>query len=446
MINVKKAQELILKHAHSAQRIEQGAESCALKNASGRILAEDIRAPISHPLFDQSAVDGYAIRYKDILHVETGYVETRYVETLHATSLHTSSLQVIGEIKAGDHPGIRLKNGETVRIFTGAPLPPGTDTVVMQEFVEPVSDDVIAMSNDIVYTKGANIRKKGEQIRKGALALSKGTTLNPAGIGFLASLGIGSVKVACLPKVGIVVTGNEFTLPQNSLLSHPQPFHTNGERRKARMKDPRGEVEAGKIYESNGIMLQSLLQQVGIKSEYERCEDDPAKLKALLQKESDLNDIIIITGGVSVGKYDFTKTALEDIGFEIVFHKVSQKPGKPILFAKKGKKTAFGLPGNPRAVFVCFYEYVFPFIRAIMGSRDPFLPTIQLPLSEDYEKKSERAHFLAAQFNENGIRILDGQGSHMLQSFSEANAVIELPGNKEHFLKGEKVRVYLLPK
>ena len=185
MLTVKQAKELILKNAPL-----QPAEKILLNKASGRILAEDILSPVSHPLFDQSAVDGYAIQYNDL-------------------NEHKKVLLEKGEIKAGDFPEYKIKPGETMRIFTGAAVPQGADTVVMQEFVEKNGAFIQIQDNNL--KKGANIRKKGEQIKTGQLALAKGTTLNPAGIGFLASLGIYSVKVSCLPKVGIIVTGNEFS-------------------------------------------------------------------------------------------------------------------------------------------------------------------------------------------------------------------------------------------
>lgn len=418
MINVKEAQEQILNNACLSE-----AEEVALNNAHGRVLAEDIQAPVSHPLFDQSAMDGYALRFNDLM---------------NDSGAEGVLLTITGEIQAGDHPNIKLKEGEAIRIFTGAPIPEGTDTVIMQEHVEltcPASADrqetgrqngsSIQINLDLLrLKKGANIRRQGEQILKGAIALSKGTMLNPAGIGFLASLGIGMVSVFRLPEIGIVVTGNEFT----SLIREPD------------------NIEIGKIYESNGIMLQSALRKMGINTNHQTGEDNPKKLKTLLQKVTDLNDITIITGGVSVGRYDFTKATLEDIGFKIVFHKVSQKPGKPILFAKKGNKVAFGLPGNPRAVLICFYEYVYPFIRNIMGHTDPFLPTIQLPLAQDYEKKDDKkGHFLAVKLNGNEIKLLEIQGSHMLQSLSGADGLMILPENKTTFLKGELVDVHLLP-
>lgn len=393
MINVKEAQEKILENVFSV-----GVENIALNCAGNRVLPEDVIAPVSSPLFDQTAVDGYALQFEDVA--------------------DGKALSVIGEIRAGNCPEIALSSGNVFRIFTGAPIPENSDTVVMQEFVEANGNSIYIKDKGL--KKGANIRREGEQIKKGDTALKKGTLLNAAGIGFLASLGFESVEVSCLPKVGIITTGNEFV-------------------------EKTKQLQKGKKFESNGVMLQCALRAMGIDIGFKKSVDNLAALKELLKNEAEIKDVIIITGGVSVGKYDFTKEALEEIGFEIVFHKVSQKPGKPILFARRGNKIAFGLPGNPRAALVCFYEYAAPFIKAVMGCSKPFLPELKMQLTHDYNKKRGRSQFLAAKFADGGVEVLEGQGSHMLKSLSEADAIIELQAENEHVKKGELVDVHLLP-
>lgn len=393
MISVREAQQLLLRNVFLLpEEVIPLAESC------GRALSQDVIAPVSSPLFDQTAVDGYAINLDDLADGRPLYVS--------------------GEIRAGDSHEMALKSGEAVRIFTGAPIPANADTVVMQEFVEANGSAITVRDN--VLKKGANIRREGEQIRRGDVALKKGTLLNPAAIGFLASLGLESVRVVCLPKIGIVASGSEFAGTEKKL-------------------------QKGKKYESNGVMLQCALKGMGIDATYKKAVDKLHVLAGLLRAEADQTDIVIVTGGVSVGKYDFTHEALEEIGFETIFHKVSQKPGKPILFAKRGNKIAFGLPGNPRAALVCFYEYVAPFIRAMTGCRKPFLPALKMQLTHDYKKKGGRSQFLAAGFAEGGVKVLEGQGSHMLRSLSEADAIIQIQAEHKCINKGELVEVHLLP-
>ena len=398
MISIREAKELLLKGVFPLNT-----ETIPLGEGRGRILAADILSPVHHPLFNQSAVDGYGLCFTEP--GENGNGKKKFY--------------IAGEISAGGNPEIRIGYNEAVRIFTGAPVPEGVDTVVMQEYVS-LNDSFIEVQNEFLK-KGANIRLEGEQIKEGETALQKGTALSPAAMGFLASLGIYSVEVSCLPDVGIVVTGNEFAVEGEGL-------------------------EAGKIFESNGIMLKTALKELNIENDYVICRDNEDDLRKVLMDETEKNDIVIVTGGVSVGKYDFTRPALESIGFDIVFHGVAQKPGKPFLFAEKGKKKVFGLPGNPRAVMMCYYLYVCPFIKAAMGCTAPFPVKIMSPLRHSFEKKGDRAFFLSARLNEEGVEVPSGQDSHMLASLSNADAIIFLPGDKKWFDAGEQVETYLLPK
>jgi molybdopterin molybdotransferase len=264
------------------------------------------------------------------------------------------------------------------------------------------------------------VRNKGEQIKKGNIALKKGSYLDSASLGFLASLGINKVKVYNLPRVSIIVTGNEFV--------------------KSRRK-----LSKGKIYESNGLMLKSLLKDMNIHSQSRLCKDDLTGLTLLIKKEIDKNDIIIISGGVSVGDYDFTEKALKKLKFNIIFYKVYQKPGKPLLFAKRKNKTVFGLPGNPRSALMCFYEYVYPYILASMGNKKPLLLSAALPLVHNYIKNEEKTLFMTSKLTDKGINILEGQDSHMLKSFSEADTIVCLTEGKKNYTAGELVTVHFLP-
>lgn len=397
MISVKQAQLQILKHLNRL-----GTEQIKLSTALNRVLGSDVKSPVSHPLFDQSSVDGYAIRFKDLKRVRTG----------------RNIFRVIGESKTGEFSNFNIKPNNAIRIFTGALIPKVFDTVIMQEDVKVKGNDVIVKASPDI---GANVRRKSEQIKKGNIALRKGTKLNSVSIGFLASLGINKVKISKLPKVSVIVTGNEFSKSQ-------------------------GKLKKGSIFESNGLMLTSLLKNLKIRAISYMCKDELNILSKLIKEETIKNDIVIVSGGVSVGDYDFTEQALKNLNFNIVFHKVFQKPGKPILFAKKKNKTVFGLPGNPRSVFICFWEYVYPFIQASMGSREPFLKSLNLPLIEGYKSSDEETLFLSSKLSKTGTEILEGQASHMLKSFSEADAIVSFPEGIKYYRKGALAEVHILPK
>ena len=394
MISVKQARTQLLKHLSRL-----GTEQVNLPDALNRVLATDVKSRVSHPIFNQSAVDGYAIRFKDL-------------------KADKNIFRIIGESKTGEYSNFKIKPKECIRIFTGAMVPIGLDTIIMQEDVKVKNGNIFI--NDLPNF-GVNVRKEGGQIKKGFIALRKGTELNSASIGFLASIGINKVRVSKLPKVGVIVTGNEFS-------------------------ESRGKLKKGSIFESNGLMLTSMLSDLKIKAYSILCEDNLNRLTKLIKKETVKNHIVIISGGVSVGDYDFTERALRNLNFKIIFHKVSQKPGKPILFAKKKNTNVFGLPGNPRSVYVCFWEYVYPFIRASMGIREPFLKRLNIPLTDNYKKNEEKTFFLSSKLTETGVEILGGQASHMLKSFSSANAIVCLPEGKRNYRKSELVSVHILPK
>jgi molybdopterin molybdotransferase len=394
MISVKQAQSRILKHLSHL-----GTEQIKLSSALNRVLAFEVKSPVAHPLFNQSAVDGYAIRFKDL-------------------NAGKNIFGIIGESKTGEFRNFKVKSNQAIRVFTGALVLGGFDTVVMQEDVKAKNDKIIVNTLPDI---GANVRMKGGQIRKGSIALRMGTELNSASIGFLASLGINKVKVSKLPKVSVIVTGNEFSESQ-------------------------GKLKEGSIFESNGLMLKSMLRELNIISHSRLCKDNINVLTKLIKNETSKNDIVIVSGGVSVGDYDFTERALRNLNFKIIFHKVFQKPGKPIMFAKKRNKTVFGLPGNPRSVFVCFWEYVYPFVQASMGNNEPFLKSLSFSLVKGYKKNEEKTSFLSSKLSGKGVEILEGQASHMLKSFTNADAIVCLTEGKKNYRKGELVKVNILPK
>ena len=395
MISVKEARKLIEQESFHLDK-----EKVALEDSQGRILADNVVCPIPHPYFDQSAVDGYGICYNNL-------------------NISDLSFLIKGEIKAGDSCDISLIPGDAIRIFTGAQVPKTVNSVIMQEHITR-KEDGIFVSKDRIST-GSHIRKKGEQIQSGETALTKGTRVTAAGIGFLASIGIYEVCVYKKPKIGIIVTGNEFAMMP-------------------------ADLELGKIYESNGQMLVSALMKLGISTSYHTCKDSKAEMLKMIKQESDNNDVLLVTGGVSVGDYDFTVPVLTELGFQTIFHKIRQKPGKPMYFGKNGNKAAFGLPGNPRSVMICFFEYVYPFINLIMGCQRPWLETISAPLKHSHNKKDDgKVHFLATGTSNNKIKLLDKQASHMLQTLALAQGIAILEEDELTKHQNELINVHILP-
>lgn len=366
-----------------------------LSSSSGHFLAENVVSPINMPPFRQSAMDGYAVH-------------------LH----HSNSYQLIGEVKAGDLSNPVLKPGEAIRIFTGAAVPDTANAVVIQEKVV-VNGRSIDL--DGIVHEGANIRPLGEQVKKGKTALEKGTKLTPAAIGFLASLGITALVAYQKPSIAIVITGNELIPPGTPL-------------------------QYGQIYESNAPMLASALQHLGFSDYREyKVEDDYENTCKLLQNVMAKHDAVLITGGISVGDYDFVGKALKALEVEEIFYKVKQKPGKPLFFGKKDKTTIFALPGNPAAALNCFYVYVHTALQILSGNTNFELPTSEKKSVASFTKKGDRAQFLKAIIKGESVTILNGQSSSMLQTFALANGLVFLPEETKQINVGDMVKVITLP-
>lgn len=394
MISVEKAKKLILKNTAALN-----SAIISLDNSLGSVAAGNIVSPIDLPLFDQSAMDGFAIVFSD------------YV--------NKSRIKIVGEVAAGNSFNGRLNPGQAVRIFTGAPIPSGGDTVVMQEKVIVDNDNLIINDPSLVYS--ANVRKTGSQIKKGKTALTKDTIITPGGIGYLAAMGVTSVNVIPSPKIIVIVTGSELKKPGKSLIK-------------------------GEIYESNSYTLQAALQSIGVKvHNITSIRDSRSKTPMVLRKAIKESDLVLITGGISVGKYDFVGSALTQLSVKNIFYKINQKPGKPLFFGKNGNTLIFGLPGNPAAVLSCFYEYVYPAINIMRGKKDIFLKKIQLPIATNYPKKQGLACFLKGRISENSVVPLEGQESYILSSFASADCLIYLPADRENIQAGEMVEVHILP-
>lgn len=365
-----------------------------LLNCLGLILAEDIHSPIEMPPFDQSAMDGYAVNFDPSI----------------------ETYKVVGEIQAGSGETHQLFAGEAVRIFTGAAVPESATTVVRQE-------DVVRVGDEISFTAikdNANIRPKGEQIQKGELAMEAGMELNPAAIGFIATLGITELLVYARPRIAIVTTGNELVKPGK-------------------------ELAHGQIYESNSIMLEAALKYFGfVEVEHYAVKDTYEGTVEALKSAVETCDLLIVSGGISVGDYDFVGKALNELDFEQVFYKVRQKPGKPLMFGTIGQKLVFALPGNPAAALTSFYMYILPSLNKLTGGGFEGCQRTELPLKDAYKRRANRTEILKAYASEMEVEILHSQSSAMLSSFSEANALVIVPEDKDEVEAGEFVLTLLL--
>ncbi len=393
MVTVEEAKRLLFDKVQPAAIIE-----VAIQNALNCVLAETVHSPIDLPSFDQSSMDGYAVASGE------DFAEKEF--------------NIIGEVKAGDDPGMGVRDGQCVRIFTGAAIPHGADAVVIQEKVEEKNGKIFLYES---FKKGACIRTQGSQIKKGDIALPQGHILNPASIGFLAALGISVVKTYRKPVVSIIVTGSEII--------------SAGE-----------ELKKGKVYESNSFSLKAALEQMDIGVEHIfKAEDEKQALKKKMELGLAESDVLILTGGISVGKYDLVYDLLQELGVKTIFYKVSQKPGKPFFAGTINNKMVFALPGNPASGMVCFYEYVYPAINMMLGFSEIALQKLKLKSFKGIKKTEGRAVFLRAKKVNNEVIELEGQDSNMLRSFAEANAFIYLPQEVQQVNRGEEVEVHLLP-
>lgn len=390
MISVSEALNHIKPHCKPLKMVSKSIENCL-----GMVLADNVLSLINMPSFKQSSMDGYAF--------------------IH---LRKKTYKVVGEVPAGSSKNIALKAGEAVRIFTGARVPDDADTVVIQEHTER-DDEVLKISK--LPKKGTNVRPLGEQIKQGEVALEKGTILNPASIGFLAGLGIAKVKVYKQPKVSILITGNELQ----------------------RIGKP---LKTGQVYDSNSVTLKLALQRLGVKKvTITHVKDTLKATKKAIEKQLKKSDVVLISGGISVGDYDFVKQALEDNKVKEVFYKVNQKPGKPLWFGHKDKTKVFALPGNPASSLSCFYVYVLPLLKALMGRNDYELPISQAKASIDIKNVHSKTLFLKGQVDNGLATPLTGQASSMLKSFAVSNALLVVPEDVEIIKKGTSINYLQLP-
>lgn len=387
MITIEEALKII-----KDQHIGSKTETRNLEECLGFSLSEDISASFDMPSFDNSAMDGYAL---------CG-ISKEYT--------------VIGEVAAGEVGEFTLKDGEAVRIFTGAKVPENTTAVMMQEKTSLTGRQLFLEQEP---RKGQSIRKRGEELKKGQIVFEKGYTVTPAGIGVIGGLGMNEVEVFKKPVINLITTGNELVNPGK----------------------PKRE---GQIYESNSYALAAACENYGFQcQDKKQIEDNFEAIKSGIKESLETSDVLILSGGISVGDYDFVKQALEENGVEEQFYKVFQKPGKPLYFGRKGDTFVFALPGNPASSLSCFYIYVLPLLFKLSGSKKPGLESYFFPVSHDYENRSDRPSFLKAKITNGKVSILDGQGSSMIQSMALGNALVFLPAETS-VKKGDTVECYLI--
>ena len=372
-----------------------------IEKAKGRTLAENIVAPFNVPGHNNSAVDGYGINIKDL------------------PISGEASLPICGAAFAGNPSPKALSSGQCIRIMTGATIPKGVDLVIMQEHVE-LQDNSITI--DHTHKAGQNIRLAGEDIQIDETILQPGRFITPADIGLIASLGIAEVKVTRKLRVAIASTGNEVISIGNT--------HTENS-----------------LYDSNRYSLYAALDRPDIEIiNLGILEDNPEALLKSFQQASKTADMIISSGGVSVGDADHTKTALQQSG-QVDFWKIAIKPGRPLAFGKLGKSIFFGLPGNPVAVMVTFFQFVLPALDQMLGIKDkPLQPLLQIKTTENIRKKPGRTEIVRGILSQQpdgtySVKTTGKQGSGILRSMSMANAFIILEHDRSSVSKGESVTV-----
>ncbi|HUT84005.1 MAG TPA: gephyrin-like molybdotransferase Glp [Thermodesulfobacteriota bacterium] len=400
MISVEDALRLILDTAPLL-----GLEKVDILTALGRVIGENIYSPSDIPPFDNSAMDGYAVKSED---------------TKDASIDHPAVLMVIEDLPAGYVAKGKIKKGEAIRIMTGAPLPEGVDSVVMVEDTE-ASGDKVKIFNEAETNQ--HIRKAGEDVKKGELVIPQGTVLRPAAIGMLASLKRSFVSVYQRPLVSILCTGDELV-------------------------DVDGELKAGQIVSSNSYTLASQVNECGgipllLGIARDRKDELEQKFREGLRA-----DVIISSAGVSVGDYDLVKGVLKDLGMEMKFWKVAMRPGQPLAFGTIGGKPTFGLPGNPVSSMVSFEQFVRPYLLKMQGHKKIFRPVIEAIWQEGFVKKTERKYLVRCMLSKKeGTYIASStgeQGSGILKSMVLANGLAIFPEEKEVIKAGEKVKVQLL--
>jgi len=397
---------------HDAQKIVLdgtavlGLEKISILDALGRVLGEDIVAERDNPPWDNSAMDGFAVRWDDI-------------KQEHAIQKPVA-LAVIEDVPAGKMPSKKVGAGQAIRIMTGAPIPLGADTVLKVEDTEQTPDSVRVFKPE---PRGSNIRPQGEDVKKGECIIAKGTQIRPGEAGMLAILAKSFVFAYQRPRVAILSTGDE-------------------------LADLDERFSEEKIINSNSYGIAAAVQEAGgIPLLLGIARDTPAALKEKISHGLNA-DILVLSGGVSMGDYDFTKAVFRDLGAEMNFWKLAIRPGQPLAFGKIQGKLAFGLPGNPVSSMVTFEQLVRPAMLKMSGHRSYGRPVVNAVFQEKFSKRTDRRHFLRGILTrEEGVfkvRTTGDQGSGILTSMVKANCLIDIPVEVERLNPGDQVTVQLL--
>jgi len=397
MISVEEARQRVL-----ASFSPLGGEKVSLLDALGRVLAEDIYARRPLPPLDNSAMDGFAVRSED---------------TAQASGNNPIVLRVVGDIPAGMISRRPLNRGEAMRIMTGAPLPVGADAIIRKEDVEEREGDIVVRKPT---PPGFDVRRKGEDVEGGSLVIPRGTVMRPAEIAMCAAVGRSFISVHQRPRVTIISTGSE-------------------------LAEIDGEVPPEKIINSNGYALAASVKACGaIPVILGIVPDERAALEQVFRAATRA-EVIISSGGVSVGDYDLVKDIMQEVGNEMKFWRVAMRPGRPLAFGTINGVPLFGLPGNPVSSAVSFEQFVRPALLKMMGFKHLLRPTMRAILEEDIEKSRGLTYFIRGMMRKEGernfVKTTGGQGSGIITSLVKANVIIVLPEEKEVVKKGEEVVV-----
>jgi molybdopterin molybdotransferase len=396
-LRVDKARQAILSCLSPVQEVQ----ALKVREALGRVLAQEIVPAINVPAHDNTAMDGYALRFSDL-----GSAEAR--------------LEELGTALAGRPFKGEVGPGQCVRVMTGAVMPQGTDTVVIQEVVKQQGTAVTIPAGQKL---GQNVRYAGEDLKIGVPVLKPGAWLRPAELGLIASLGIAEVKVKRKLRVAFFSTGDELASIGSTL-------------------------KEGEVYDSNRYTLHGMLARLGVEiNDLGVVRDDPTELKKAFENAASKADVVITTGGVSVGEADFVKQLMAQLG-EVLFWKIAMRPGRPMAFGRIGNAFLFGLPGNPVAVMVTFYQFVRDALLHLSGRSDDFaVPLLKVTAAEKIRKVAGRTEYQrGVVFQEKGewkVRITGQQGSGVLRSMAQANCFIVLEHERGAVAAGDPVSVQL---
>jgi molybdopterin molybdotransferase len=394
MLSLEEAQARVL-----ATITPLGNEVVALISADGRIAAEDLYAAIDLPCFDNSAMDGFAVRAADVI---------------NAGAEAPVKLRLTGTVAAGERAVGAVAAQSAVRVFTGSPLPAGADAVVMQEDTRCVGDMVEVLD---AVKPCENVRLRGEDLKCGALLCRRGEALGAGIIAALAGTGAANARVGKKPRIALLSTGDE-------------------------LREPGTGIAPGQIYESNRVTLTQLIHSAGgVAVPFPIVPDAPEATRDALERAFAEADAVVTTGGVSVGERDFVKAAFEEIGGVQEFWRVAIRPGKPFVFGRRGQQAIFGLPGNPVSAFVTFLLLVRPALLKWQGANDVNLEKQPGLLAESVVNTGERRHFMRVTLGPGGtVRSAGTQASHMLSSLARANGLLDLPPGAQ-FAAGARVEI-----